>query len=255
MNNLTLKNDAIIAGRQKKLVRVSEAIAWEGGSQDERVKYVIWQEDEYKVSLNKPGKEAAPDYNRCRYKDGRSGNNPNDMFPMVKKGGEQSKSISFAEVFRNLLVFMDNKRAGEIFGALLVRSAFMADHIQDREGNWRYLPPKDALSELEKLFPVMYNISTTAFLHYLDALAWNEDVKYHTLGYDILAGGYGRVNNLMTYANLVAAAIGKVDFGQVIGGFARPPAGVSAISRSKSFEAFRDLGIYERLAPRRRNKK
>jgi hypothetical protein len=251
--NLILKNDDIVSGREKRLERISEAISWEGGTQEKKVKHVIWEENDYEISLNKPGKEAASDYNRCRYKDGRSGNNPNDMLPTAKKGGEQSRDISFAEIFRDLLVFMDHKRAGEIFGALLVRAAYMVDHVKDEKGNWRYKPSKDALDELEKLFPVMYNISTRAFLHYLDALAWNEDVKYHTLGYDVLAG-YGRVNNLMTYANLVAAAIGKTDFGQVIGGFARPPAGISAISRLKAFKAFPDLGAYEWVIPKRKKK-
>ena len=137
--------------------------------------------------------------------------------------------------------------AGELFGALLYRSAYMLDHVKDGEGHWRYVPNEEAVKEISVAIPTLYNVSVEAFLHYLDALAWNEDVKYHTLGFDVTKG-YGRVNNLLTCANIVAVAAGRVEFYVLAGGFSRPPIGISAISQKMAFEAFPALIPPEGLA-------
>ena len=247
MNTLNLTTTDIIHGRIKRIQRIEEAIAWPSGIAEQKASKVIWVKENNQVSLNKPGKEAAPDYNRCRYIDGTSGNNPNDMLPLVSTSGNNSKNISFAEVFRDLLIFIDHPKEGELFGALLVRMAFMADYTLDDTGTfWRYSPPQDIVEQITEKIPAMFDITTESFLHYMDALAWNEDVKYYTLGYNPNQG-YGGRNNLLTYANIIAAAIDKIDFATVMGGFAIPPVGISAISRTKAYEVFPVPGLYERI--------
>lgn len=228
------------AGKQKRLDRIAEAIGWPQGTQERRLKKVIWSNaDGYAVSLSKPGKEAAYGYMRCRYKDGHSGNNPNDMLPLVSFKRRISENASFSDIFRELFLVRDMV-AGELFGALLYRSAFMLDHRKDTDGNWRYVPNPEAIREISKTIKTLYQVSIEAFLHYLDALAWNEDVKYHTLGYDVMQG-YGRVNSLLTCAHIVAVAAGRVEFYALAGGFSRPPIGVSAISQTAALEAFPTL--------------
>ena len=220
----------------RRLERVQEAIAWPKGTQEEKIKQIIWEANGYEVSLSKPGKEAAEDYIRCKYKDGHSGNNPNDMLPLVSYRGKFSKNAAFTDIFGELIRVTDIT-AGELLGALLFRSAYMLDHVKDENGHWRYVPNKEALSALSKIIPQLYGVSMEAFLHYLDALGWNEDVKYSTLGHDI-GLSVGRVNNFLTSVRIVAFAIHKEAFHDLVGGFSHPPTGLSAISQKKAMEAF-----------------
>ncbi|MCA9327294.1 hypothetical protein KDA14_02075, partial [Candidatus Saccharibacteria bacterium] len=81
----------------------------------------------------------------------------------------------------------------------------------------------------------IYGVPPLVFLHYLNALALNEDVKYHTLGYDIVTGT-GRRNNMLTCVNLIGVFLGGVSIVEFAGQFSRPPAGISAISQKKMRE-------------------
>jgi len=86
----------------RRLDRVNEAImSWAGGTQEKKNYHEIWADEEYAIKLGKPGKEAAIDYDRCKYKDGHIGNNPNDMLPSIFEKGTyiEDKSASFKDVF------------------------------------------------------------------------------------------------------------------------------------------------------------
>ena len=56
--------------------------------------------------------------------------------------------------------------------------------------------------------PSFNGIDTEVYLRYVDIIAWNEDVKYWTLEYD-LKKGPGRQNNMLTYAHIAAVLLGK----------------------------------------------
>jgi hypothetical protein len=224
----------------KRLDRVSEAINWKGGNDGNLNFYTIFSEGDYFVNLGKPGKEAAPDYNRCKYHDGRSGNNPNDMKPTIfEKDVLQDKQIaSFVDIFNELQKLgKENEQALEIIACLLFRSAYMIDHKEVSPKIWRYEIPDMAMKIIEEKIPTVNGMPIKVFLNFLDALAWNEDVKYHTLGFDIRLGT-GRRNNLLTCVNLIGVLLNKIPIAKFAGNFSRPPAGISAISNKEALEIF-----------------
>src|SRR5438445_6255674 len=71
--HLRLSREDIDDALRKRMARIAEAIAWEGGTQEQKRKYTIWAGGQFEVSLQKPGKEAAPDWKRL---------NVNDMLPV-----------------------------------------------------------------------------------------------------------------------------------------------------------------------------
>jgi hypothetical protein len=245
MSLLTLSKDETstkVAG-SKRLASVEEARQWPSGPDVEHKQpTVIFDKGRYTVRLSKPGKEAAPDYQRVRYTDGHTGNNPNDMRPEITEDGKlMERNASFTDVFDELQKLSRASLEGlELMGCLLARSAFMADHKEVSPGIWRYSPPEKAIQELSERIPLIYGVPVEVFLHYLNALALNEDVKYHTLGYDVRLG-YGRRNNLLTCVNLVGVLLDRVGIASFAGSFSRPPAGISAISLTKMREIFPSL--------------
>lgn len=227
----------------KRLASVREAIDWPRGTDvDNKVRTVVFGRDNYQICLSKPGKEAAPDYTSARYKDGRRGNNPNDMRPEILADGLRiEKNASFRDVFEELQkIHLQSIDGIRILACLLARSAYMADHVEIQPGVFRYFPQSELLSKLKELIPSAYEVPIEVFLHYLDALALNEDVKYFTLGYDI-GNGTGRKNNLLTCVNVIGVLLGKVSIAKFAGDFSRPPVGISAISLKMVYEIFPEL--------------
>jgi hypothetical protein len=225
----------------KRLAHVSEAISWFSGTQEEQKFTTVWEKGEYSIKLGKPGKEAAPGYMGCKYQDGHRGDNPNDMRPSIFRNGTlvEKHIASFVQIFDEIqkLSESDNDNALELIGALLFRSAFMVDHKEVAPGVWRYHPPAEVMAELERSMPLAEGLPIEAFLHFLEALAWNEDVKYHTLGYDIRTGT-GRRNNLLTCVNLIGVLLNEVRISKFAGNFGRPPVGISAISNVEAYRIF-----------------
>ena len=73
----------------------------------------------------------------------------------------------------------------------------MADHVEVTKGKWRYAPNKAVLTEISKKIPELHGVSLSAFLAYLDAIGWNEDVKYCVRqGEPYKATPAGRRNNI-----------------------------------------------------------
>jgi hypothetical protein len=58
--------------------------------------------------------------------------------------------------------------------------------------------------------PANFGEPIEVFLHYLELIALNEDVKYHTLGHDVFGTGVGRYNNLMTYVIIIDILIYRI---------------------------------------------
>jgi len=240
-----------IDAKRSKLIRlamIEEALSWPMGKAQDSKKYQpVWSKGDDRILLGKPGKEAAPDYARCKYADGHYGNNPNDMLPCREhKGVVTGAPASFRDVFEELQkIGRQDEMTLELLGSLLFRSAHVLDHVETTKGVWRYVPPQEVVNEIARVVPEAYGMPLEAYLHYLDALAWNEDVKYHTLGYDI-AKGIGRRNNLLTCANIVAVFLGRVPIAKFAGSFARPPAGISPITNKDASYAFPLLGEIRR---------
>lgn len=234
---------ADIAGERRQDL-VNEAIAWpKGDSQDQKISTNLFIKNEFTVRLSKPGKEAAPTYDRCKYKDGTIGNNPNDMRPEITVNGKLiDKNPTFSDIFDEFIkIHAVNPKSMELLGYLLSRNAYMADHKEIEPGIWRYAPQKNAVEELSNMIGPVYNgVPIEVFLHHMDALALNEDVKYYTLGYDIRLDT-GRRNNLLTCVHLIAVLKGDISIAKFAGGFARPPSGISAISKKEMYRVIPSL--------------
>ena len=80
------------------------------------------------------------------------------------------------------------------------------------------------------------------FMYLVEVLALNEDVKYDFRG-RVLAEGYGRQNNLLTCAHLIAVLLDRLPLVDFAGGMARPPTGLSPITQSGARAAFPMLTV------------
>lgn len=231
--SLIIHKEDLKTGKILRARSIQEAITWPSGpSQSERTLHPIWKGEGYEVGAGKPGKEA---------KEGRALPNSNDMWPYVKKDGTfPANDATFSNIFREFEhMGKKSEHSLELLGCLLVRSAYMLDHVETDEGI-KYVPPEDIVTEIRKEIPLTYHVPLAVFLQYIDAIALNEDVKYYTKGLDRGKSyniGAGRQNNLLTCARLIAVLLkreGLVDFAD---GFSRNR-GVSAMSFARSKECF-----------------
>lgn len=228
--------------REKKLCLINEAISWDGCTiQGQYKEHVIWESADkaFRVSARKYGKEY---YELVKWADGHMEHNPNDMKPSLFHNGTEINTLaSFDDIFRFLeeIYFLDSEVA-RVLGCLIYRNAYLLDY--KKEGNtFRFNPPAEALDYISQRIPEWEGISIEAYLRYLDVISWNEDVKYYSLGYDVLKQGIGRTNNLLTYAHLLAVLMGKASLFKLCGSFSRPPVGVSAIPKQAAHDAFPEL--------------
>lgn len=232
--------------RQKRLDLINEAISWQGDTQQGSFIYQwLWYSGDHsnRVGLGKYGKEYY--LNTIKWKNGNVGNNPNDMRPTIEQNGAIKEfDGSFEHVFRFFQdAYKKDENALMVLGCLMVRGAFLIDHQRNTDGHYRYNPPLDVMDYLNNTLHEWDGISIDTYLHYLDAIAWNEDVKYHTLGYDILSG-IGRQNNLLTYAHIIAVLLGEAELYKLCANFSRPPVGVSPITKKLALKAFPNLNPY-----------
>lgn len=219
---------------------VEEALNWEGGNdQNNRIRTTVHKVRNFKICVDKPGKEAAPDYKGARnYLTGEKTNNINDMLPLILKDGEKyTKNLTFEEMFEKVEMMMTSNKMGlDLLGTLLYRSAYMLDH-KLINGKIFYQPNKDTLKTLIEILPYIGDIPTDIFLYYLDVLGLNEDVKVYTLGRDKFQN-CGRVNTLLTFCNLISVILNRISLAKFAGNFSRPPAGMSPIGKSDAMEAY-----------------
>lgn len=228
--------------RSRRLEAVNEALTWEKGSSqvNRKVKKLYFLED-YIIGVAKPGKEAAPDYRECtHYITRQKTNNPNDMLPVIFKSGKMIDEIlSFEDIFERIEKLMHSDLFGlELMGMLLFRAAFMVDHRKEEGKYWRYYPPIKSTAILEERIPLVSGIPVRVFLHFLEVLSLNEDVKVYTLGYNDFRQDYGRINTLLTLVHLIAVLLNRKSLAKFAGSFARPPAGIAPIPKTKITEVF-----------------
>ena len=193
-------------GGDKRLMAAAEAVGWEMGRSKVKQKHQsVYVEGAYSIGVLKPGKEAPKTYKRCRTKDGRKTNNPNDMLPVVKKDGQV---IKLKKPLKDVLiqlekVFETEPNCAAVLASLLYRQAYMLDHVEEVPGRIR-MPFKPAFVHIEREVPVMEGVPIRVYLRYIEMIGLNEDVKYQTLGHAIQESGVGRRNNLLTYAHFMA---------------------------------------------------
>jgi hypothetical protein len=225
------KGDLGPLSRRRQTESVAEAIAFPVGTRGAQAFTRLIGVRGYEVGVRKPGKEA--DWEPPR-------TNPNDMLPTIRFNGEVIEyAPGFTAIFEVLqdLGVGRNTLALELIGCLLFRSAFMLDHEEMEPACWRYVPPASVVADIEKWTPTAADLPIQVFLHLIEALALNEDVKYKTLNYDIQKG-YGRRNNLATCAHIVAVFLGRASLVKFAGSLARPPSGVAPITRVGAEAAF-----------------
>lgn len=163
----------------KRTAMIAEAIALPFGTQAEK----IWSEIN-KFSTDKcayfakPGKEAA-----------RKKPNKFDMLPSVKKDGiDITERWAFQQMWEYLIkVSIIQQNAFKEILVLLYRLCYMLDYK-----DFRYSPTSEILEHINNLekfvlipgfkekFGTAPDIDLLSFLHFIDLLGWNEDVKYNT---------------------------------------------------------------------------
>lgn len=231
----------------KKEMMIKEAKSWKGCTTPGSYYFHdLWESDDskYAVKLGKYGKE----YYRKNDEQKHSSKvrNPNDMHPTVFING---KIIDFDPSFDHVFNFFQvvsekSKDALRILGCLVFRNAFLLDHYKfiDTDGitSFRYKPPRDAIDFISNIISLYDGISIEAYLYYMEAIALNEDVKYQTLGYDLLKG-VGRTNNMKTYANIIAVLLGKASFYNLCRSFGTR--GLAPITYKAAREAFPELQL------------
>ncbi len=212
-----------------------EAIALPLGTADNPIFHRWRQIGDYEIGFRKPGKEANLPPPRT---------NLNDMLPTIRGGGE---IIEYAPGFSTIYAELEhigkqtNTLALELIACLFYRAAFMLDHREFEPDCWRYEPSERILDEIESWVPVMGDVPSRVFLHLVEAISVNEDVKYFTLGKDIRSGT-GRTNNLSTCTHICAYLLGRVSLVELLGAFARQPPGVAPLTQRHARTIFPLLG-------------
>jgi hypothetical protein len=181
------------------------------------------------------------------------------------------------------LATMVERRVLELLGALLFRMSQMRDHQHldpptptdvrrltavsagrptgrpavtpatfpraiPTSAKWRWRPPENVMAEVrtrlpEGVFTRVGQLPVEVFLQYIDALAWNEDVKYRTITTE-KGKSYrldvGRRNNLSTSAHVIAVMLTSAPISGLGQAFSRGR-GVGPIQPAMARQAFPDL--------------
>lgn len=162
--------------------RIDEALSFQGGSRENPKKHVISTLPNGKEAYyKKPGKEAfqkAP--------------NIHDMSVWVgKNDANEFESYTFEDIWAYLVeCSMNNQSLLKKILTLLYRLCYFLDHLPDTHGNLRYSPSKKMRDYIDKIdldvqrgFKDKFKKKGEGileYLHFIDLLAWNEDVKYYT---------------------------------------------------------------------------
>lgn len=217
---------------EMKQSMIEEAIAYPGTKPKGNFIFTkIWGNGEYAVKFGKYGKEY--------YLEGEK-RNVNDMAPTIFRNDEICEyDASFRAIFR---LSENLKKTGDeesllILGCLFVRNAFLVDHTIKEQDHYRYVIPQPALEYLQEHVNAHASIPIEAFLMYVDAIAWQEDVKYTTRGYKITSD-VGRKNNMLTYARFVACLLGRSSYAEMLNKFSM---GVSALPKGEIADTFPEL--------------
>ncbi len=206
---------------EKRIQLIEIALGWKGMTpKNNFIVHNVWQypsNPSYKVSFGKYGKEYY-EIEVAAYK-GKPDNeipdkvrkNCNDMMPAVFKDGVivDSFRARFDDIFALLERCGHNGQEDVVraLSLLFFRNSLLLDHkIED--GNYHYCPPQELVDYICNNIPEYEGIPMEVYIHALDAIGYNEDVKYYTRGLLQKKTGVGRENNMKTYSYAAACALG-----------------------------------------------
>ena len=223
-------DEALAHSMETRRQAIAEAVSWpSGSSQCPRVTVYQQLGEGSSIRFGKPGKEAGREKNP----------NKNDMTPQLWVGRHNTAHrLSFAELYGWLEDLARDERgvaALSLLAVLAIRNTFMLDHRAEGAG-WRYFPEETALSELEVLAPTIGLLPAKRFLHYLDAIALNEDVKYNA---EAIEPRRGRPNNLLTTVRVISVLLGRERLSPLLAPLVRSGrGGVSPIEPREALRRF-----------------
>lgn len=180
---------------EKRMQRIQEALNIKFIDPKNPVKYVVDKlDDGTEVFFVKPGKEYF-----------RKSPNLNDMTPKV---GNYYDNFAFADIWELLCklyntISLDNYKK---LSAIIYRMAYLLD-FDYIDGRLRFVPGDDVKEDMKDIQKNIdergLKVEVVSFLHFLDILGWNEDVKYHTRNnspdfYDSQKRKNGRINTLLS---------------------------------------------------------
>lgn len=189
----------------KRATRIAEAIAFESGTLMKPKKHLISNLPNGKKSyFLKPGKETI-----------RANPNIHDMVPNVGSNNKsETDGYTFEIIWEYLIqISIINQLTFKKVLVLLYRVCFLLDHKEIKKGKIRYAPSKEILDYISKLdfalregFKDKFKkdeIGLLEFLHFIDLLGWNEDVKYHITNFkpdfdDRTKKNAGRTNTILS---------------------------------------------------------
>lgn len=178
----------------KRVERINEALNITFEDKENPVKYVVSTlDDGNEVYFLKPGKE----YFRKKP-------NLNDMTPNV---GTLFTKFSFADIW-SLLCKLLNSISLDYYkrlSVILYRIAYLMD-FDYIDGKVRFNPSPELKSEIAEIQKEVdrkgANVNILAFLHFIDILGWNDEMKTHAnnegLCFDNKKKRKGRINTILS---------------------------------------------------------
>ncbi|MBP7359599.1 MAG: hypothetical protein KA955_09725 [Prevotella sp.] len=248
----------------KRIDLINIALQWEGTiPKNTFIMHNVWeypQDSTYKVCFGKYGKEyyeVSSDYKDMDDVDIPNGErkNCNDMKPTIFRNGQivDSFRARFDDIFK-LLEDCGHNGLTEVvkaFSMLFFRNALLIDHTNDN-GNYIYNPPQELINFICASMPKYEGVPMEVYIHALDAIGYNEDVKYFTKQLLQKRTGVGRENNMRTYSYAAACVLGDENWAGFIYKLIRGY-GVAPITNEMFASYFPEANVdYRQRVPRKR---
>jgi hypothetical protein len=206
-------NDEFI---KKRSLRIKEAISFKSGTYARPYKTIIAKLlNNKEVYFLKPGKETL-----------RAKPNVHDMYPNVGKNKiVETDKFNFEIIWEYLVkISIINQITFKKVLVLLYRLCYFTDHKEIQKSRLRYSPSKEIADYIGKIdysikerFRDKFKkdgIGIWEFLHFVDILGWNEDVKYHINNRkpDFSDSGRRNVGRVNTILSVISVPLMVDDF-------------------------------------------
>ncbi len=204
----------------KRIKMIQNALDWAGASpKNNMIIHNVWKypaDPSYVVCFGKYGKEYYQLASQAKHSqadiEDKDRKNCNDMKPAVFKDGVivDSFRARFNDIF-SLLEDCGKQGMTDVVKALSIlffRNALLIDHTIV-SGKYCYCPPQELIDFICSNITEYEGIPMEVYLHALDAIGFNEDVKYYTQGKLQKRNGIGRENNMKTYCYAAACVLGE----------------------------------------------
>ena len=241
----------------KRIELINIAISWEGTTpKNTFIVHNVWKypnDPSYVVCFGKYGKEYYDFISSAHQGSDENRKNRNDMKPSVFRNGVivDSFRARFDDIFA-LLEDCGRQGMNDVVRALAIlffRNALLLDH-SFVDGKYKYEPPQELVDFICSNYPTYEGIPMEVYLHALDAIGFNEDVKYYTQGKLQERKGVGRENNMKTYCYAAACVLGDENWSGFIYKLMRAY-GVSPITNKMFADYFPEANVTYREVQRR----